>query len=118
MLDMQAVVWLETYLQGWPSTLLVVSHDRSFLDQVATDILHLHEKTIHRFRGNYTQYYEAACDLDSMKYRDDVQNFIDKNKYKSEKKIVERVSKSIKMLANLPVLEKQGLISSFLRWTV
>ena len=97
MLDMQAVIWLEEYLQGWPSTLLVVSHDRSFLDQVATDILHLHEKTIHRFRGNYTQYYEAACDLDSMKYREDVKNFIDKNKYKSDKKIVERVSKSIKI---------------------
>ena len=113
MLDMQDVIWLENYLQCWPSTLLVVSHDRSFLDQVATDILHLHEKTIHRFRGNYTQYYEAACDLDSMKYREDVKNFIDKNKYKSEKKIVERVSKSIKMF-----LKQQILISRFLRWTV
>lgn len=44
MLDMKAIIWLETYLQNWPSTLLVVSHDRHFLDTVPTDILHLHSQ--------------------------------------------------------------------------
>jgi ATP-binding cassette, subfamily F, member 3 len=38
-LDFPAVVWLEKYFQSWPATLLVVSHDRSFLDAVSTDIL-------------------------------------------------------------------------------
>ena len=38
MLDMQAIIWLERYLQNWPSTLLVVSHDRNFLDEVPTDV--------------------------------------------------------------------------------
>lgn len=37
-LDLVALAWLEDYLQTWPSTLLVVSHDRAFLDHVATDI--------------------------------------------------------------------------------
>lgn len=44
MLDMKAIIWLENYLQNWQSTLLVVSHDRHFLDTVPTDILHLHSQ--------------------------------------------------------------------------
>lgn len=44
MLDMKAIIWLETYLQTWPKTLLVVSHDRHFLDTVPTDILHFHSQ--------------------------------------------------------------------------
>lgn len=47
---MQAIIWLERYLQTWPSTLLVVSHDRSFLDEVATDILHLHSHRVDTYR--------------------------------------------------------------------
>lgn len=47
MLDMKAIIWLETYLQTWQSTLLVVSHDRHFLDTVPTDILHLHSQVMY-----------------------------------------------------------------------
>ena len=41
MLDMRAVLWLEFKLQSWPNTLLTVSHDRSYLNSVCTDIIHL-----------------------------------------------------------------------------
>ena len=44
MLDVKAILWLENYLQTWPTTLLVVSHDRMFLDAVSTDIVFLHSK--------------------------------------------------------------------------
>jgi len=50
MLDMQAIIWLERYLQRWPTTLLVISHDRSFLDEVPTDVLHLHTMRIDSYR--------------------------------------------------------------------
>merc|ERR1719412_2098974 len=56
MLDMQAIIWLERYLQTWASTLLVVSHDRSFLDEVPTDMLHIHDQKIEQYKGNYTQF--------------------------------------------------------------
>ena len=46
----QAIIWLERYLQTWPSTILVVSHDRNFLDEVATDMLHLHTCRIDSYR--------------------------------------------------------------------
>jgi ATP-binding cassette subfamily F protein 3 len=50
MLDMKAIIWLENYLQNWPTTLLVVSHDRNFLDTVPTDILHLHTQRLEAYR--------------------------------------------------------------------
>ena len=100
MLDMHAVIWLESYLASWPGTLLIVSHNWSFLDQVSTFILHLHQRKIHRFKGNYTQYYEAACDLDNQKYREQVQFFIDKNKFKYEKKLLAQLQRNIKMLCS------------------
>ena len=43
-LDLHAVLWLEQYLQGWDRTLLIVSHARSFLNHVVTDILPFHNK--------------------------------------------------------------------------
>ena len=54
MLDVKAILWLENYLQSWPTTLLVVSHDRMFLDSVATDIVFLHSKDLDIYKGNYT----------------------------------------------------------------
>lgn len=50
MLDIKAIIWLETYLQTWPTTILVVSHDRNFLDTVPTDILHLHSQELEAYK--------------------------------------------------------------------
>jgi ATP-binding cassette subfamily F protein 3 len=54
MLDLKAIIWLENYLQTWKSTILVVSHDRTFLNTVATDILHLYSQKVesYRYDGN------------------------------------------------------------------
>ncbi|XP_063041952.1 ATP-binding cassette sub-family F member 1 isoform X2 [Engraulis encrasicolus] len=52
-LDLNAVIWLNNYLQGWKKTLLIVSHDQSFLDEVCTDIVHLDMQKLYYYRGNY-----------------------------------------------------------------
>ncbi|XP_040181164.1 ATP-binding cassette sub-family F member 1 [Rana temporaria] len=52
-LDLNAVIWLNNYLQGWKKTLLVVSHDQGFLDDVCTDIMHLDQQKLYYYRGNY-----------------------------------------------------------------
>merc|ERR1711976_385237 len=52
-LDLNAVIWLDNYLQDWKKTLLVVSHDQSFLDNVCTDIIHLDQQKLFYYRGNY-----------------------------------------------------------------
>ena len=55
-LDLRAVLWLDEYLQTWKKTLIVVSHDRDFLNTVTTDIIHLHDLKLHQYRGNFEQF--------------------------------------------------------------
>lgn len=55
-LDFPAVVWLEKYFQNWTATLLVVSHDRSFLEAVSTDILHLHNNNLDSYKGSFSTF--------------------------------------------------------------
>jgi ATP-binding cassette subfamily F protein 3 len=57
-LDLPAVVWLEDYLNTWENTLIVVSHARDFLDAVCTDIVHLSDKKLTRWKGDYSTFEE------------------------------------------------------------
>ncbi|XP_030751245.1 ATP-binding cassette sub-family F member 3 [Sitophilus oryzae] len=112
MLDIKAIIWLENYLQNWPTTLLVVSHDRNFLDSVPTDILHLHSQRIEAYRGNYEQFektknekmknqqreYEAQ-----LQQRQHVQEFIDRFRYNANRAAL--VQSKIKMLEKMPELK-------------
>lgn len=45
-----------SYLQGWKKTLLIVSHDQSFLDNVCNEIIHLDNKKLYYYKGNYTMF--------------------------------------------------------------
>jgi len=112
MLDMQAIIWLERYLQNWPSTLLVVSHDRNFLDEVPTDMLHLHSQRIDSYRGNYSEFVNTMAEkLKSqqreyeaqMEHRKHVQEFIDKFRFNAKR--ASMVQSRIKQLERLPVLQ-------------
>lgn len=55
-LDLNAVIWLDNYLQQWKKTLLVVSHDQHFLDNVCTDVIHLDQQKLQYYRGNYSSF--------------------------------------------------------------
>lgn len=55
-LDLNAVIWLDNYLQGWKKTLLIVSHDQSFLDNVCNEIIHLDTKKLYYYKGNYSMF--------------------------------------------------------------
>lgn len=55
-LDMKTVEWLEDYLISYPKAVIIVSHDRAFLDAVATGVYELENGALHRYAGNYTQY--------------------------------------------------------------
>lgn len=55
-LDLNAVLWLNDYLQGWRNTLLVVSHDQDFLDSVVTHIIHLDQKKLHYYEGGFEKF--------------------------------------------------------------
>lgn len=86
-LDLNALAWLEDYLQTWPSTLFVVSHDRSFLNAVATDIIHQHAERLDYYKGNFAQFYATKSERakqqrreyeSQLQYRQHLQAFIDR----------------------------------------
>jgi ATPase subunit of ABC transporter with duplicated ATPase domains len=53
---LEAVLWLEEYLKGYPNTILLVSHDRAFLNEVCTDIVLFKDLKLTYFRGNFDSY--------------------------------------------------------------
>ena len=55
-LDLDAIIWLETWLRRYPGTLLVISHDRDFLDRTVTHIAHLSGRRAMMYRGNYASF--------------------------------------------------------------
>lgn len=61
-LDLQAIEWLESYLQEWPEAVLVVSHDRRFLDKVVTKIWDLSFRRLEVYRGNYQKYVQLRAE--------------------------------------------------------
>lgn len=70
-LDLRAVLWLEEYLCRWKKTLVVVSHDRDFLNTVCNEIIHLHDLKLHVYRGNFDDFesgYEQKRKEANKKY--------------------------------------------------
>jgi ATP-binding cassette, subfamily F, member 3 len=61
-LDLDAIVWLEDWLHDFPGTLLMISHDRDFLDAVITRVLHIENRAIHAYAGNYSQFEEKRAE--------------------------------------------------------
>jgi ATP-binding cassette, subfamily F, member 3 len=59
-LDLEAVLWLESYLVEYRHTLIVVSHDRGFLNEVTTDIIEFEKQKLTYYKGNYDTYVKTA----------------------------------------------------------
>ncbi len=87
-LDIETLTWLEQYLQSYDGAILIVSHDRYFLDKVVTQVYELSRKQMQRFVGNYSAYLEqksANYERDMKLYEKqqqeiaDLQDFIQRN---------------------------------------
>ena len=61
-LDLDAVIWLEGWLKRYPGTLLLISHDRDFLDAVTSHILHFDQGRLKLYSGNYTSFERARAE--------------------------------------------------------
>jgi ATP-binding cassette, subfamily F, member 1 len=55
-LDLNAVIWLDEYLQKWKHPLLIVSHDQNFLDSICQEILHIEDLKLISYKGNYDSF--------------------------------------------------------------
>ncbi|CAG5156864.1 uncharacterized protein ALTATR162_LOCUS4657 [Alternaria atra] len=112
MLDVPSITFLANYLQGYPSTVLVVSHDRAFLNEVATDIIHQHSERLDYYKGgNFDSFYATKEERrktavreyeKQMAERAHLQAFIDKFRYNAAKS--SEAQSRIKKLEKMPVL--------------
>ena len=112
-LDMESVLWLEQFLADYDKTLIVVSHDRSFLNNVCTDIVHLHRQTLEYFRGDYDNFVDVVEEQrrrqekayeSQQKERAHMQAYIDKNRYSAANAAM--AQSRIKAMEKMVLVEK------------
>ncbi|KAK4523855.1 hypothetical protein GAYE_SCF00G1751 [Galdieria yellowstonensis] len=93
-LDLHTVLWLANYLRQWPHTLCVVSHDRDFLNSICTDIIHLNNKSLYYYSGNYDDFErvrkERLKDLERQAANQEMrmkhmQQFVDRFRYNAKR---------------------------------
>ena len=107
-LDIDAIIWLEDWLKRFPGTLIVISHDRDFLDGVVGAIVHIDQKKTRRYTGDYSSFeVQRAQSLvlassqqeKQVRERAHLQSFIDRFKAKATK--ARQAQSRMKMLAKM-----------------
>jgi ATP-binding cassette subfamily F protein 3 len=115
-LDLEATLWLEEWLKSYPGTLLLVSHDRELLNRAVNRIVHLENKRLTSYNGNYDTFEDtrrqqlmqasaAAAKADAQ--RKHMQAFVDRFRYKASKarQAQSRLKAIAKLTAADPVIE-------------
>jgi ATP-binding cassette subfamily F protein 3 len=110
-LDLDAIIWLEDWLKRYSGTLIVVSHDRDFLDGVVNAIVHIDSRKLRRYTGNYSSFeaqraqalvLAAGQQEKQARERAHLQSFIDRFKAKATK--ARQAQSRMKMLAKMEEL--------------
>ncbi len=114
-LDMASIAWLETYLLNYPGSVLIVAHDRYFLDKVVTKIIEIDQGTLSVFSGNYTDYAGKRAMLREARMKEYLnqqaeirhqEEVIRKLKSFNREKSVRRAESREKMLSKMERIEK------------
>jgi ATP-binding cassette subfamily F protein 3 len=110
-LDLDAILWLEDWLKRYAGTLLIVSHDRDFLDGVVEVVVHIDAKKLRRYSGNYSSFERqraAAVVLAASQYekqqreREHLESFI--NRFRAKATKAKQAQSRMKMLAKMEEL--------------
>lgn len=112
-LDLDAVIWLEEWLQSYPGTLLLISHDRDFLDKIASHIAHVEHQQIKLYTGNYSDFEQARAAhlaLQQSLYEKQTRQVAHLNSFISRFRA--KASKAKQVQSRLKALERMELISA------
>lgn len=110
-LDLPAIQWLESYLKQYEGTVVVVSHDRQFLNQVSTRILEVENKKVRSYKGNYDSYESQKAERleqemltykNQQKQLEQEMRFVERFRYKA--------SKAKAVQARIKLLEKRDWV--------
>ena len=119
-LDLDAVMWLENWLRSYAGTLLLISHDRDFLDGICSHIVHLYQKKLNLYKGNYSNYErqraEHLAQQQSMfeqqqRKRAHLQEYVDRFRYKATK--AKQAQSRLKMLEKMESIGPAHIDSQF-----
>ena len=123
-LDMDSISWLETYLLNYPGAVLIVSHDRYFLDRIVTKVIDIDNGKVSSFTGNYSAYSEKKAQLrrdayqaylnqqQEIKHQEEV---IAKLKQFNREKSIKRAESREKLLDKIEVIEKPTEVIASMR---
>jgi ATP-binding cassette subfamily F protein 3 len=112
-LDLPSIEWLEQYLSTYPGTVIIVSHDRDFLNRLTTKIVEIANKKIYVWDGNYDFYLNAKEERDNLQQRQyenqqqfikDQEKFI--NRFRAKATKAKAVQSRVKMLEKLDRIEE------------
>jgi ATP-binding cassette subfamily F protein 3 len=119
-LDLPAILWLERWLKRYEGILMVVSHDRDFLDEICTRVAHIENETINLFTGNYSQFeslraeqlsQQQAMYVRQQKQIKHMQSYVDRFRYKASK--ARQAQSRIKMLERMEQIAPAHVDSPF-----
>ncbi len=119
-LDLDAVLWLEEWLKKYPGTLLLISHDRDFLDSVMTHIIHIEHQHITLYTGNYSQFERVRAEqlaqqqvLYERQQREikHIQSFI--NRFKAKATKAKQAQSRVKTLEKMELISQAHVDSPF-----
>lgn len=126
-LDMHSISWLETFLINYPGAVLIVAHDRYFLDRVVTKIFEVEQGNVMTYKGNYSAYAEKKRQLFDAKMRQYLnqqaeikhqEEVIAKLKSFNREKSIKRAESREKMLSKIEVVEKPQEIDASMHITL
>lgn len=112
-LDLDALLWLENHIKRFKGTLILISHDRDFLDNVVTHIAHIEHKNLKIYTGSFSEFEKQLCQMLALQkaqyikqqqLRDHMQSFIDRFRYKS--------SKAKQAQSRIKALERMSLVAA------
>jgi ATP-binding cassette, subfamily F, member 3 len=110
-LDLDAIIWLEDWLKRYPGTLIIISHDRDFLDEIVNVVVHIDELKLKRYSGNYSSFERqraaamvlAASALEKQqRTRAHLESFI--NRFKAQATKARQAQSRMKALAKMEEL--------------
>jgi ATP-binding cassette subfamily F protein 3 len=119
-LDLPAILWLERWLKRYEGVLMVVSHDRDFLDGVCTRIAHIEHQAVRQFSGNYSEFEKQRAEqlaqqqslhLRQQKEMKHIQSYVDRFRYKASK--ARQAQSRLKMLERMTVIAPAHVDSPF-----
>lgn len=112
-LDILSIRWMKIFLSSWPREMILVTHDRSFMDQVVTHVMGIHRRKIRKIRGNTSKYYSQIAQeeevyektrINDEKKRKEIERFI--SRFRAKARLANLVQSRIKTLAKSAPKEK------------